>query len=386
MRTIAVVTAGRSDYSIYRPILKKISCDPDLKLFLIATGTHLSPEYGMTIDVIEEDGFTVASKVEMLLSSDNPVSISKSIGIGTLGFAQVYSDNNDIDLIIVLGDRFEMLSATVSALPFNIPVAHIHGGECTFGVIDESIRHCITKMSHVHFTATEEYSRRLIQLGEDPRRIFTTGAPSLDNLHEITIHNRDSLSEEIGMDLRDPFLIVTFHPVTLGYEDNEDNIATVISALRQTGLNIIFTYPNPDTSSRQVIRAIEEYSHNNTNSKCVTNLGLAKYFSLMAYSCAMVGNSSSGIIEAASFGLPVVNIGERQAGRVHGKNVLTVECTKDAILSAITEAIHPKFIQSICNMQNPYGNGSASGLILSHLKSLDLSTNLIMKKFHSIEF
>ncbi|MEC9310109.1 MAG: UDP-N-acetylglucosamine 2-epimerase [Chloroflexota bacterium] len=385
MRTVAVVTAGRSDYSIYRPILNKITQDADLGLFLIATGTHLSHEFGMTVEVIESDGFAISSKVDMLLSSDTPASISKSIGIGTIGFSQLYSDNTDIDLILVLGDRFEMLSAVISALPFNIPIAHIHGGESTFGLIDESIRHSISKMSHVHFTSNEEYTNRLIQMGEEPWRILTTGAPALDNLHEISLYDQEKLSEEIGFNLSTPFLLATFHPVTLEYKDTEEHITALLSALERIQSNVIFTYPNPDTSSRRIIDAIDHYTSKNTNSKCLINLGVEKYFSLMAYSSAMVGNSSSGIIEAASFGLPVVNIGDRQSGRVHGENVINAPCSDIAIEAAIQKAIDPRFRLRIKDMANPYGNGSASEHIVSHIKSLDLSQNLMMKKFHTVD-
>ena len=385
MRTVAVVTAGRSDYSIYRPILKKINQDADLSLFLITTGTHLSHEFGMTVEVIESDGFTISSKVDMLLSSDTPASISKSIGIGIIGFSQLYADNTDIDLILVLGDRFEMLSAVLSALPFNIPIAHIHGGESTFGLIDESIRHSISKMSHVHFTSTEEYRSRLIQMGEEPWRILTTGAPALDNLHEISLHDQEQLSEEVGFNLAIPFLLATFHPVTLAYKDTEEHITALLSALERIQSNVIFTYPNPDTSSSQIINAINHYTSKNTNSKCLTNLGVEKYFSLMAYASAMVGNSSSGIIEAASFGLPVVNIGDRQSGRFHGANVINAPCSDIAIEAAIQKATDPRFRHQIKDMANPYGNGSASEHIVSHIKSLDLSQDLIMKKFHTID-
>lgn len=385
MKTVAVITAGRSDYSIYKPILKRIQDDPDLSLFLVATGTHLCPEFGMTIDDIEADGFTVDRRLNMLLASDDPASISKSIGIGTIGFSQLYSDNPQIDMLLVLGDRFEMLSAVVSALPFNIPIAHIHGGESTYGLIDESIRHSITKMSHLHFTATEEYANRVIQMGEEPWRVIVTGAPSLDNLQELTMYDKEVLSSEIGLDLKSPFLLTTFHPVTLEYRNTETNITSLLAALQRTHFNVLFTYPNPDTASHQIIEAIEKYTRKNNNSKCVTNLGLKKYFSLMAYASAMVGNSSSGIIEAASFGLPVVNIGTRQAGRVHGENVINVACSEDDITNAISYATDPRFIKKLKGIKNPYSHGLASESIISHIKSLELSNNLIMKKFHVMD-
>ena len=384
MRKIAVITVGRSDYSIYKPLIDKITQDPELELFLIASGSHLSHEFGMTIHQIEADGFSVDAKVDMLISSDNPSAISKSIGIGTIGFAQLYSDTTDIDLIIVLGDRFEMLSAVVAALPFNIPICHIHGGESTTGLIDEAIRHSITKMSHLHFTSTEAYSNRVIQMGEEPWRVITTGAPSLDNLNSLTLYEHDQLSKLVGMDTKDPFLLVTFHPVTLAYKDTEEHISELLSALEESNQNVIFTYPNADTASRSIVHAIESYTRDHANSKCVINLGLKNYFSLMSYSVAMVGNSSSGIIEAASFQLPVVNVGERQSGRIHGDNVIDTLCSKSEIVNAIQKATSPTFIETIKGMKNPYGNGTASEAIVSCLKSLDLTESLIMKKFHSV--
>lgn len=385
MRTVAVITAGRSDYSIYRPILERINQEADLRLLLIATGAHLSHEFGMTVDDITSDGFTISARVDMLISSDYPAAISKSIGIGTLGFSQLYSDMPEIDLIIVLGDRFEMLSAVIASLPFNIPIAHIHGGESTVGAIDEAIRHSITKMSHVHFASTEMYANRIIQMGEEPWRVITSGAPALDNLNRITLLNHERLSEIVGINTRDPFLLVTFHPVTLEYKDTASHISELLAALKLTGFNTIFTYPNADTSSRQIVDAIETYSQDQSNAICVVNLGLEKYFSLMAYASAMVGNSSSGIIEAASFQLPVVNIGDRQAGRVHGENVIDTICSRDAIGSAIKKATNPKFVKHIHGINNPYGDGSASEIIVSHIKSLQLTQDLIMKKFHSLD-
>ena len=338
MRSVAVVSVGRSDYGIYLPILRQIQTEPDLKLLLFVSGMHLSPRHGSTIHMIEADGFPVTEKVEMLSNSDSPVDIASAIGRGVIGFAQVY-EHVPLDILVTLGDRFEMYSAVLAALPFNIPVAHIHGGEITKGAIDDALRHSMTKLSHLHFVSTQTYAKRVIQLGEEPWRVTVSGAPSLDNLETIKYLDRSTLQKQLGIDLGKQVLLVTFHPVTLELENTEIQIAELLSAIEQSNCPALFTIPNADSGGGLIAEKITTFVATHANAKLVDNLGTQAYFSLMKYAAAMVGNSSSGIIEAPSFSLPVVNIGLRQEGRLRGKNVIDVPYNTNAILKGIRQAL-----------------------------------------------
>jgi UDP-hydrolysing UDP-N-acetyl-D-glucosamine 2-epimerase len=384
VRTIGVVTVARSDYGIYLPILRKIQADPDLRLHLFVSGMHLSPEFGLTVRAIEADGFDVGERIEMLLSSDSPEGIAKSIGLGMIGFAQAYAQHCP-DIMLVLGDRFEMYAAAVAALPFKIPVAHVHGGEITQGAIDDALRHSITKLSHLHFVAAETYARRVAQLGEEPWRITVSGAPSLDNLHTIRLLSLDELEARYGLCFQPRPLLATFHPVTLEYGQTEWQVGELLAALDDAGLPVVFTLPNADTGGRIIQRMIAEYIGDRPSAWLVDNLGTQAYFSLMAVAAAMVGNSSSGIIETPSFGLPVVNIGTRQAGRVRGANVIDVDYKRAAILQGIRQAVRPEFRESLRQMENPYGYGRASDIIVERLKTVPLDDNLIIKRFYDLD-
>jgi UDP-hydrolysing UDP-N-acetyl-D-glucosamine 2-epimerase len=383
VRTIGVVTVARSDYGIYLPVLRKIHADPALQLYLIVTGMHLSPEFGLTVKVIEADGFEISERIEMSLSSDTPEGIAKSMGLGTIGFAQAYGRLRP-DILLVLGDRFEMHAAVVASLPFKIPVAHIHGGESTEGAIDEAIRHSITKMSHVHFVATEVYARRVIQMGEEPWRVIVSGAPSLDNVHSIRLLSHEELGRHYGLDTKGPFLLVTYHPVTLEYEQTETQVRELLAVLEEANLGIIFTYPNADTCSRLIIDMIREFTARHTQSQVVVNLGTQAYFSLMKYAVAMVGNSSSGIVEAASFKLPVVNVGTRQRGRVHGKNVIQVGYSRTEIRAGIAKVVSPDFRASLVDLLNPYGDGHGAEKIVHELKHICFDEHLLLKRFYHL--
>jgi len=383
VRKIGVVSVARSDYGIYKPVLNKIQEDSELELYLIVSGMHHSPEFGMTIRDIEADGFAIGDQFEMLLSSDSPEGVAKSMGLGTIGFAQSYSRSRP-DLLLVLGDRFEMLSAVVASLPFKIPIAHLHGGESTEGLIDEPIRHSITKMSHIHFVSTEVYAKRVIQMGEEPWRVHVSGAPSLDNLNEIELLDRSALQKRAGLDLDNETLLVTYHPVTLEYERTEEHMKALLAALEEVGRQVVFTYPNADTQGRLIIGMIQDFVKRYPKAKIATNLGTQAYFSLMECAAAMIGNSSSGIIEAASFALPVVNIGNRQRGRVHGINVLDVGDAYSEILAGIRDATSPAFRNSLAGLENPYGNGQAAALIVDQLKAVTLDTRLLMKRFYDL--
>jgi UDP-hydrolysing UDP-N-acetyl-D-glucosamine 2-epimerase len=384
LRAISAVTAARSDYGIYLPVLRRIREDADLSLRLIVTGMHLSPEFGLTVKEIEADGFEVAERVETLLSSDTPQGIAKSIGLGVLGFAQVYAHSRP-DVLLVLGDRFEMYAATLAALPFKIPVAHVHGGELTQGAIDDALRHSMTKLSHLHFVSTQEYARRVIQMGEEPWRVVVSGAPSLDNLRLVKLFTREELAARFGLRLgREPFVLVTFHPATLEYEQTEWQVAELLAALEVCGLPVIFTMPNADTSGRTIARMIEEFTATHRSAQAVDNLGTQGYFSMMALAAAMVGNSSSGIIEAASFELPVVNVGSRQRGRVRGENVIDVDYNRASILEGLREALAPGFREKLRGIRNPYGSGAASEKIVEVLKQVQLDDKLVTKRFHDL--
>ena len=386
MRTIGVVTVGRSDFGIYRPVLEAIRQDPALELYLIVSGMHLSPHYGATVQAIEDEGFVVDERVEMLLSSDSPEGVAKSMGLGTIGFAQAYAHSRP-DILLVLGDRFEMHAAALAALPFNIPVAHIHGGEVTEGAMDEALRHAITKLSHLHFTSTERYARRVIQLGEEPWRVIVSGAPGLDNLNTVSLLSVTELEKRFGLRIDEPPLLVTFHPVTLEYTQVENQISELLQALDASGYPVIFTLPNADTGNSVIRQKIAAYVgvHLQT-AQAVENLGTQGYFSLMKFAAAMVGNSSSGIIEAASFELPVVNIGTRQGGRVSGINVLDVGYDHSEILDGIQRAVSSALRQSLQGMQNSYGDGQAAQRIVSRLREVPLDEKLIIKRFYDLPF
>lgn len=384
MRKIGVVTVARSDYGIYLPLLRKIQADPDLHLHLIVAGMHLSPEFGLTVETIEADGFEIGERVEMLLSSDTPEGIAKSMGLGAIGFAQAFARFRP-DILVVLGDRFEIHSAALAALPFKIPVAHIHGGEITQGAIDDALRHSMTKLSHLHFVATHEYARRVIQLGEEPWRVTISGALSLDNLHSIKMLKTDDLETEYGLCLDGPPLLVTFHPVTLEYERTEWQVNELLAALHACAMPVVFTISNADTSGRIILRMINEFIQTHDSAQIVDNLGTLGYFSMMRVVAAMVGNSSSGIIEAASFELPVVNIGSRQRGRVRGMNVVDVDYKRSSIIQGIHRALDSQFRKRLRGMDNPYKSGEASAKILNILKHVKLDDKLIMKRFHDLD-
>lgn len=380
MKTIGVVTVGRSDYGIYRPVLRAIENAQDLNLQLFVTGMHLSPEFGMTVREIEHDDFSIVARVEMLLSSDTPEGIAKSMGLGTIGLAQAYARSRP-DLLLVLGDRFEMYAAVVAALPFNIPIAHIHGGELTEGAIDNAIRHAITKMSHLHFVSTDIYAQRVIQMGEEPWRVVVSGAPGLDNLHQLVLLDRDELERSCGFDMTDPILLITYHPVTLEYENTKEHVQALLSALEEIEATLVFTCPNADTQGRLVIQMIRDFTKTHSRAYFIANLGVHRYFSMLKYATAMVGNSSSGIIEAPSFNLPVVNIGTRQQGRARGKNVIDVGYTRVDILRGIEKALSAGFRTQLQGSVNLYGNGDAARIIVNKLSQITLGDSLLYKRF-----
>jgi UDP-hydrolysing UDP-N-acetyl-D-glucosamine 2-epimerase len=377
-REIAVVTVARSDYGHLRPVLSGLAAAPDARLRLIVGGMHLSQTYGNTVDVIERDGWTIAARVPMLGDADSPAAIAGAIGRGVSGFADAYAATRP-DLLVVLGDRFEMLAAAAAALPFALPVAHIHGGEITMGAFDNQVRHAITKLSHVHLVAAEAHAAVVAGMGEERWRIHVVGAPGLDRIPATPRLSRAALAAELGLPPDDRWVLVTFHPVTLEYADTEGHAQELLAALDKIDAALIVTYPNADTASRVLIDGFEEFARSRPRVRLVRNLGDDRYLSLLEHAAAMVGNSSSGLIEAPSFGLPVVNIGSRQHGRLRGDNVIDVGYGRDEILRAVDRALAPGRRDRLRRSPNPYGDGRAAGRIVRVLREVPLDARLLQK-------
>jgi GDP/UDP-N,N'-diacetylbacillosamine 2-epimerase (hydrolysing) len=360
--------------------MKEIQADKNLELQLIVTGMHLSPEFGLTYKEIEKE-FLINKKIEMLLSSDTAVGISKSMGLAQISFAEAYAELNP-DIVVVLGDRFEILSAATAAMISRVPIAHIHGGEITEGAFDEAIRHSITKMSHLHFVATEAYRQRVIQLGETPENVFNFGAPGLDSIDKLKLLTKDDFEKSIDFKLGNKNLLVTFHPVTLEQSTAKDQFQQLLNALDQyEDTHIIFTKANADTDGRLINAMIDSYVSTNTNkSIAFASLGQLRYLSALNLVDAVVGNSSSGLIEAPSFKIGTVNIGDRQKGRIKADSVIDCEPVSEKIKCAIHRLYSSEFQKTISNVRNPYGKGGASKMIASILTSHTL-INLLKKKF-----
>lgn len=384
MRTIGVVTVGRSDYGILRPLLRRIAADGDLELRLYVSGAHLVPAHGSTVEEIEADGFPISARVGLLSDSDSPRGAADAIGHGVQGFAGVF-DRDRPDLLLLLGDRFEMLAAGVAALPLRIPLAHVHGGESSEGAFDESIRHALTKLSHLHFASAEPHARRILQLGEEPWRVTVSGAPGLDAIDELEPLDEEELERRIGIAFDSPPLVVTYHPATLDAGDVHTRAAELVAAVDAAGLPAIFTAPNADPGGEAIRGLIGDYVGDRSDARLVQSLGSRAYFSLLRRAAAMVGNSSSGIIEAASLRLPVVNVGARQEGRLRASNVIDVGDDRTAILDGIRRAVSPGFRTGLRDLVNPYGDGRAGERIVERLREVELGPRLIVKRFHDLD-
>ena len=380
MITIGVVTVARSDYGLYVPLLRTIEADPGSRLLVFVSGAHLAPEFGLTVRNIESDGFPIAARVDVLLSSPSAEGVGKSIGLGVIGFAETFARNRP-DLLVVLGDRFEMYSAALAALPFAIPVAHIHGGEITEGAIDDALRHSLTKLAHLHFVTTEEHGRRVRQLGEEPWRVTVAGAPAIDAIQLTAVTPAAVLRKRWGLDSNEPLLAVTFHPVTLQAELVEQHIGELLAALAHLGHRCVFTGTNADRGNDRVRRALGEFIAAHPSAIYCENLGAADYWGLLQTATAMVGNSSTGLIEAPSFELPVVNVGDRQRGRTRGINVIDVPCERRAIAAGLERAMSGEFRRFLRGMISPYGRGGTAALIHDTLKSVPLDERLLLKRF-----
>ncbi len=380
MRTIGVVSTSRADYSYYLPLLRAITEDPELRLHLLVSGMHLVPEFGLTVKAIEADGFPIAARIETLVASDTPEAIGKSMGLAVIGFAQAFAAFRP-DILVVLGDRFEMHAAGLAALPYKLPVAHLGGGDVTEGAIDECLRHSLTKLSHLHFVAGAEQQARILQMGEEPWRIFVTGALSLDVIHSTPRLSTQEMAERFGVPLDRPFLLATYHPVTLEYEKTGEQITQFLSALDEIGMPVLFTAPNADTAGRLIATAMQEYVAAHPESRLVESFGAAGFFTCMSLAAAMAGNSSSGIIEAASFELPVVNVGKRQCGRLRARNVIDCGDSRTEIVAALRRALEPEFRSSLRGLENPYGTGTATTQTIHQLKTIAIDDKLIRKRF-----
>ncbi|HZT52547.1 MAG TPA: UDP-N-acetylglucosamine 2-epimerase [Stellaceae bacterium] len=378
-RRIAVVTVARSDYGIYRPLLRAIAADPELELALIVGAAHLTRTFGETLGEIEADGLAPVARVDCTLAGDSPGSVARSMALATLGFAAAYESLRP-HLLVVLGDRYEMHAAAVAAVPFLLPTAHIAGGAVTRGAFDDGLRHSISKLSHLHFPETSQQGERLARLGEEPWRIHVSGSLSIDNLKAIRPLSLAELNSRFGLALTVRPLLVTFHPVTREYRSTAQYADDLMAALADQALPILFTYPNADTAGTQIIERIERFVRANPErAVAVPNLGTEGYFGAMANAAAMVGNSSSGIIEAASFALPVVNIGRRQEGRPAPRNVITCGHAAREIRDAIARALDPRFRAGLAGLVNPYGDGNAAPRIHAVLRTVPLDERLINK-------
>jgi UDP-hydrolysing UDP-N-acetyl-D-glucosamine 2-epimerase len=381
---VAVFTGTRAEYGLLYWLLKDLQADSELELQLLVSGTHLSPEFGQTYTQIEQDGFYINEKVEILLSSDSPVGTAKSMGLGVLGFADALSRLSP-DVLVILGDRFEALAAAQTAMILRIPVLHLHGGEITEGAYDDAIRHAITKLSYLHGTSTEEYRQRVIQLGETPERVRNVGAIGLDHLNRGNFMSEEELSESLDFEFYHPFIVVTYHPVTLASESPETSFQALLDSLDVfLDFQVIMTYPNADDGGRRIIPMIEGYAAKQPKRVlAIPSLGQTRYLSAIKHAALVIGNSSSGIIEVPAFDVPTVDIGMRQKGRLAAKSVLHCEPNKMDIQQTMQAAIKRNYKASDEIISNPYGQGDASGQIVEMIKSMKFDK---VKSFYDLKF
>ncbi len=382
-RKICVVTGSRAEYGLLYWLMRGIRDCPDLELQVVVTGMHLSPEFGLTYRVIEEDGFRIDARLETLLSSDTAVGITKSMGIGMIGCAEIWPQLRP-DIVIVLGDRFEILAVAAAAMMARVPIAHIHGGETTEGAVDESIRHAVTKMAHLHFVAAEEYRRRVIQLGEHPERVFLVGGLGIDNIQRLPLLGRDELERALDFRLGKRNLLVTFHPATLDERATSAQVSALLAALAERAdTHLIFTMPNADADSRVIFTMIEQFvASRPRTARLYRSLGQLRYLSSIRHCDGVVGNSSSALIEAPGLGKGSVNIGDRQRGRLKALSVIDCEPEVAAIRAALERLYSAEFLAQLPHIVNPYGSGGASERIVQILRTVPLE-RITVKQFYN---
>jgi UDP-hydrolysing UDP-N-acetyl-D-glucosamine 2-epimerase len=387
-RKICVVTTSRAEFGLLSGLIKCIEADQALGLQVIVTGMHLSSEFGMTVREIETEGVRISRRIKLRLEGNSAAANAKAIGRGTSSFADAFMVSRP-DIVVLLGDRYELLAPAIAALMLQMPIAHLHGGELTEGAIDDSVRHAITKMASIHFAATERYRTRIIQMGEPPDRVFNFGAPGLDALHGFVPMSRKQLERDLDWSLRAPVALVTWHPVTRNIGDPKTQLQILLKALATSNINALFTAANADAGGARINAHIKSLCARNPGRfRLEAHLGHRRYLSCLTHFDLMVGNSSSGLTEAPSFRLPVVNIGDRQRGRIRAKNVIDVPCSSDAILNGIAQALSPRFRSSLRTMRNPYArfsDGRASERIKDVLKTVRLDAGFLMKTFHDLE-
>jgi GDP/UDP-N,N'-diacetylbacillosamine 2-epimerase (hydrolysing) len=383
VKKICFITGTRADYGLLSPLMKAIQNDSAYELQILVTGMHLSPQFGLTYQQIEKDGFVISQKVDLQLKADTPEAIVKAMGTGMIGFASAITELKP-DWLVILGDRFEALAAANTAYTMKIPIVHLHGGELTEGATDEAFRHSITKMAYLHFTSSEAYRKRVIQLGESPGSVFNVGAIGIDNIKKMKLLNREELGESINFDLTKPYFLVTFHPVTLESQSSEFQFQELLNSLDEfIDYQVLITLPNADSDGKVIIKMIHEYAEKNPNRVSVhASLGQLRYLSAIKYASAVIGNSSSGIIEVPSFKIPTVNIGDRQKGRAKADSVIDCITNQKAISSAITKAISNDFQHFCKSVENIYGDGNTTEKIITIMKKFDITD--LKKAFYDL--
>ena len=385
-KVISVLTATRAEYGLLKPLINKLNKVDEFDVRVVVTGAHLSSEFGLTYKEIEKDGIKIDEKIEILLSADTPSAISKSMGLAMISFAD-YFEKLKPHMLIVLGDRYEALAIATVAMNQGIPIAHLHGGETTEGAIDESIRHAITKMSYLHFTSTKEYRNRVIQLGENPERVFSVGAIGIENILNEKLMSKLELEKSINFVLDRPYAIVTFHPVTLEDNKSKEQIKELLDSLETfNDMKFIFTKANADSGGRVINEMIDNYVNSHENAVAFNSLGLTRYLSALKYCTMVIGNSSSGLLEVPSFGIPTINIGDRQKGRLQADSIINCEPIKEDIEKAIKIALSEGFKGKAKNTINPYGYGNTSDKIIKIIREYILNDKInLKKKFYDLE-
>lgn len=379
MKKIIVITSTRAEYGLLAPIIKKLNDDIRIEVLVAVTGTHLSPDFGMTVNEIESDGIKVDKKIEMLLSSDSSIGVSKSMGLALISFSEYFEERRP-DAIMVLGDRFETLAICIAAMNSRIPIIHLHGGEATEGLIDEAVRNSITKLSYLHFPSTEVYRKRIIQMGESPERVFNVGAMGVENAIHTQLLSKAELNESLKFDFN-RYAVMTFHPVTLENNTAEAQVTEVLEAISKfEDIHFICTKANADMNGRIINTIIEKYSKEYNNIHLYDSLGMRRYLSALKYAEFVIGNSSSGLIEAPSFRIPTINIGDRQKGRIQAESIINCRPNTNEIIEAVEKALSSAYRTGLMQMSNPYGDGNTSDKIVQITSDFLLNDKFDIKK------